>query len=106
MNTLTDKELDMLFEQSAERQLRVNQINAAVMKTVKRDMRLKVLRKWARLIGLSFGLPLLIVLYVYALFTFMPDMLMPIRIITIALPIATLFLLSGKELHDFLLADM
>ena len=103
---MTDKDLDLLFEQSAQRQQMVEHINAEVMKTVKRDMRLKVLRKWARLAGLCFGLPLLVVLYIYALFTYMPDMQLPIRIATFALPLATIALWSGKELHDFLLSDM
>ena len=106
MNTLTDKELDMLFEQSAQRQQMVEHINAEVMKTVKRDMRLKVLRKWAKLVVLSFGLPLLAVLYVYMLVTYMPDMQLPIRIATIGLPLTTVALWTGKELHDFLLSDM
>ena len=103
---MNDKELDILFEQSAQRQQIVEHINAEVMKTVKRDMRLKVLRKWARLVLLSFGLPLLVVLYVYMLVTYMPDMQLPIRITTIGLPLATVALWTGKELHDFLLSDM
>ena len=103
---MNDQELDILFAQSAQRQQIVEQINAVVMKTVRRDMRLKVLRKWARLVGLSFGLPLMIVLYVYALFTFMPDMQLPLRIAAFILPIGTLALWTGKELHDFLLSDM
>ena len=106
MNKLTDKELDMLFEQSAQRQQIVEHINAEVMKTVKRDMRLKVLRKWARLLGICFGVPLLVVIYVYALFTYMPDMQLPLRIATFALPLGTVALWAGKELHDFLPADM
>ena len=103
---MNDQELDMLFAQSAQRQKAMEQINRQVMQTVRRDMRIKVIRKWAKLLGICFGLPLMVVLYVYALFTYMPDMQMPLRIATFALPLATLFLLSGKELHDFLLSDM
>ena len=48
MNTqMTDKELDLLFAESAKRQPEVEQINRQVMRTVRRDMRLKTLRKWA-----------------------------------------------------------
>ncbi len=103
---MNDQELDILFAQSAQRQKAMEQINRQVMQTVRRDMRIKVIRKWAKLLGICFGLPLMVVLYVYALFTYMPDMQMPLRIVTFALPLATLFLLSGKELHDFLLSDM
>lgn len=49
MKRMDDKELDSLFEQSAQRQKAVEQINRQVMQTVRRDMRLKVLRKWAKL---------------------------------------------------------
>lgn len=106
MNTISDKELDTLFEQSAREQMAVERINAQVMKTVRRDMRLKVLRKWAKLVGICFGVPLLVVIYVYALFTYMPDMQLPLRIATFALPLGTVALWAGKELHDFLPADM
>ena len=106
MKAMTDQELDRLFEQSAQHQQVVEQINRQVMKTVRRDMRLKVLRKWARLIGLCFGLPVLIVLFAYALYTYMPAMDTPIRIISMVLPISTLALFFGKNLHDFSPADL
>lgn len=101
MNTISDKELDMLFEQSAREQMAVERINAQVTKTVRRDMRLKVLRKWAKLLGLCFGVPMLVVLYVYMMFTYMPDMETPLRIMTFVLPLGTLAIFFGKGLHDF-----
>ena len=99
--TINDKELDLLFEQSAQRQQMVNQINRQVMQTVRRDMRLKAIRKWLRLLGLCFVAPMLIVLCIYVLFTFMPEMDMPLRIVTFALPLLTLVALYGKQIHDF-----
>ena len=53
MNTqMTDKDLDLLFAESAKRQSDVAQINATVMRTVRRDLRLKKLHKWAKLLGI------------------------------------------------------
>ena len=98
---MNDNELDRLFEQSVQRQKAVEQINKQVMKTVRRDIRLKVLRKWIRLIGISFGIPALIVLYIYLLCTFMPMLPLPIQIAVLALPLGTLFAFFGKSLHDF-----
>lgn len=103
---MTDQELNSLFEQSAQRQKAVEQINRQVMQTVRRDMRLKALRKWARLIGLCFGLPVLTVLCVYTLHTYMPAMDMPLRIVTFALPLGTIVGLFGKQLHDFSPSDL
>ena len=101
METITDQELDMLFEQSAQQYKAVEQINRQVMRTVRRDMRLKTLRKWAKLLGLCFGLPLAVVVYIYALFVFMPEMQEQLQIVYIAIPIATILGLAVQRLHYF-----
>ena len=101
METITDQELDLLFEQSAQQHKAVEQINRQVMRTVRRDMRLKALRKWAKLLGLCFGLPVAVVLYIYALFVFMPEMPEQLQIVYIALPIATILGLAVQRLRYF-----
>ena len=102
MNTqMTDKDLDLLFTESAKRQPDVAQINATVMRTVRRDLRLKKLRKWAKLLGVCFGLPIAVVVYIYALFVFMPEMPEQLRILSIALPIATILILAAQKIRYF-----
>ena len=102
MNTqMTDKELDLLFAESAKRQPEVEQINRQVMRTVRRDMRLKTLRKWAKLLGLCFGLPLAVVVYIYALFMFMPEMPEQLQTVCMAIPVATILALAAQRLHYF-----
>ena len=101
METITDQELDLLFEQSAQQHKAVEQINRQVMRTVRRDMRLKTLRKWAKLLGLCFGLPVAVVLYIYALFVFMPEMPEQLQIVYIAIPIATILGLAVQRLRYF-----
>ena len=101
METITNQELDMLFEQSAQQHKAVEQINRQVMRTVRRDMRLKALRKWAKLLGLCFGMPLAVVVYIYALFVFMPEMPEQLQIVYIALPIATILGLAVQRLRYF-----
>lgn len=101
METITDQELDLLFEQSAQQHKAVEQINRQVMRTVRREMRLKALRKWAKLFGLCFGLPLAVVVYIYALFIFMPEMPEQLQIVYIAIPIATILGLAVQRLRYF-----
>ena len=103
---MNDQELDSLFEQSAQRQKAVAQINRQVMQTVRHDMRLKVLRKWAKLLGLCFGLPMMFVLYIFMLRTSMPELAQPILIALYVLPLGTLLVFFGKALHDFSPTDM
>ena len=101
METITDYELDTLFQQSAQQHKAVEQINRQVMRTVRRDMRLKTLRKWAKLLGLCFGLPVAVVVYIYALFLFMPDMPEQLQAVYIAIPIATILGLAVQRLRYF-----
>ena len=101
METITDQELDLLFEQSAQQHKAVEQINRQVIRTVRRDMRLKTLRKWAKLLGLCFGLPVAVVLYIYALFVFMPEMPEQLQIVCMAIPVATVLALAAQRLYYF-----
>ena len=101
METITDYELDTLFQQSAQQHKAVEQINRQVMRTVRRDMRLKALRKWAKLLGLCFGLPVAVVVYIYALFLFMPEMPEQLQTVCIAIPVATVLALAAHRLHYF-----
>ena len=101
METITDQELDTLFQQSAQQHKAVGQINRQVMRTVRRDMRLKTLRKGAKLLGLCFGLPVAVVLYIYALFVFMPEMPEQLQIVYIAIPIATILGLAVQRIRYF-----
>ena len=78
---MTDQELDILLSESAKRQQPIADINATVMRTVRRDLRLKTLRKWAKLL--------------------MPEMPEPLRVLSIALPIATILILAAQRLHYF-----
>ena len=101
METITDYELDTLFQQSAQQHKAVEQINRQVMRTVRRDMRLKALRKWAKLLGLCFGLPVAVVVYIYALFLFMPEMPEQLQAVCMAIPVATILGLAAQRLHYF-----
>ena len=102
MNTqMTDKDLDLLFAESAKRQQPIADINATVMRTVRRDLRLKTLRKWAKLLGLCFGMPVAIVVYAYALFVFMPEMPEQLQTVCMAIPVATVLALAAQRLYYF-----
>jgi len=100
---MTDQELDSLFTESAKRQQSVEQINASVMRSVRRDLHLQLVRKWARLIGGCFGVPLALVLYGFALHEAMSGTALqtPLRVACIALPLITIGLLLAVRLRNF-----
>ena len=100
---MTDQELDILFAESAKRQQSVAQINATVMRTVRRDLRFKLIRKWAKLIGLCFGVPFALVVYIFALNAAisLSSMQPPLQIVCFALPLVTIAVLFARYLKKF-----
>ena len=100
---MTDQELDSLFIERAKRQQLVEQINATVMRSVRRDLRLKIVRKWAKLLGLCFGVPLALVVYIFVLneAISISSMQMQLRIVCIALPLFTIAVLYAINLKKF-----
>ena len=100
---MTDQELDSLFTERAKRQQLVEQINATVMRSVRRDLRLKLVRKWAKLLGLCFGVPLALVVYIFVLneAISISSMQMQLRIVCIALPLFTIAVLYAINLKKF-----
>ena len=100
---MTDQELDILLRESAKRQQPIADINATVMRTVRRDLRLKAVRKWARLIGGCLGIPMALVIYIFVLNEAISGSLMqtPLRIVCLALPLLSMITLLGVKLRNF-----
>ena len=100
---MTDQELDSLFTESAKRQQSVEQINSIVMRSVRRDLRLKIVRKWAGIIGGCFGIPLAAVCYIWALWHVIAEspLQTPLRLVCIVLPLIALAVLFVPGLKNF-----
>lgn len=100
---MNDQDLDILFAQSAQQQKAVDAISASVMKTVRRDLRLKTIRKWARLVGSCLGIPVALVIYIFVLNEAISgsSMQTPLRIVCLALPLLSMITLLGVKLRNF-----
>ena len=100
---VNDIDLDLLFAESAKRQQSVNQINETVMRSVRRDLRLKIVRKWAKLLAMCFGVPLALVVYIFALneAISVSSMQAPLQIVCFALPLVTIAVLFARNLKKF-----
>ena len=101
METITDNELDMLFKESAERKQLLAQVNTEVMRTVRKDIRRKQLLRWGRVLAFCFGLPLLAVLYVFVLRTYMPAMSPALTVVYYVIPLSTLLYFVTNRLRNF-----
>ena len=100
---MTDQELDSLFTESVKWQQSVEQINESVMRSVRRDLHHIIARKWAKLLGMCFGVPLALVVYIFVLneAISISSMQMQLRIVCIALPLFTIAVLYAINLKKF-----
>lgn len=68
-NHLTDEQLDDLILQSLRRQQMVDEINVSVMKQLRRTTRRRSLLRWGRMVAFAFGLPMLLLLFGWLLWS-------------------------------------
>lgn len=66
MELMNDKEFDKLIAESFERNEMLEELNRSIMKDLRRNIHRQRLRRWASIIGFSFGFPIFLVLYGYA----------------------------------------
>lgn len=68
-NYLTEEGLDALIRQSFERKKIAADISVSVMKELRRTARQRRLRQWARIVGFSFGLPMVMLVFGWLLWS-------------------------------------
>lgn len=100
MKKMSDNELDLLFAESAKRHQAVSKINHNVMRSIKRDIRHKTLRKWAEIIAFCFGTPLLVVAYIFVLKNVELTLPQPILIAVYVLPVITILIMATKKMQS------
>ena|GEM_PF-1256698 len=103
MKPMNDNDFDLLLAESAKRRQSVEHINAQVMQTVRRDLHVKAVRKWTRLLGICLGLPLAVVVYVWVLWEVIAacPMQTPLRVTCIALPLITIAAILARNLKNY-----
>lgn len=69
-NYLTEEGFDALIRQSFERKEIAADISVSVMKELRRTARQRRLRQWARIVGFSFGLPMVMLVFGWLLWSF------------------------------------
>ncbi len=106
-NPITDHELDELILQTFERQAVTDEIHADVMKQLRRAARHRRLRQWSRAVVFAFGLPLVLLLFGWLLFTYLPrfDEMSPLYLCLI-IPVATMLYTAYRAVEHFSIEKM
>ena len=112
---LTDEQLDDLILQSLHRQQMVDDINVAVMKQLRRTTRRRSLLRWGKIVVFAFGLPLMLFVFGWLLWTVISqqDVILfsihnfRLSVFTcLLLPIATMLYASWRAIANFSLNEV
>lgn len=105
---LTDEQmLDDLIVATFERQELVSNINKTIMHDVRRNLLRRRLLHWARLVAFAFGIPLLLMAFLYVAISYaLADEDNLLIMACMALPIITMLITCGKVIGDFSIEEV
>ena len=102
---MNDNQLDQLLQQYANEQeannKAIEQATQHIMTTVRHEVRITKIKKWAQILTYSFGIPVAIVLYAFCLITYIPKIPHQYTPVFIAIPVIVLAIIGGTKLRDF-----
>lgn len=102
---MNDNQLDQLLQQYANEQeannKAIEQATQHIMTSVRHEVRITKIKKWAQILTYSFGIPVAIVLYAFCLITYIPEIPHLYTPVFIAIPIIVLAIIGGAKLRNF-----
>lgn len=102
---MNDNQLEQLLQQygalNEANNKAIEQATQHIMTTVKHEVRITKIKKWAQILTYSFGIPVSIVLYAFCLITYIPEIPHLYTPVFIAIPIIVLAIIGGAKLRNF-----
>lgn len=102
---MNDNQLEQLLQQYANEQeannKAIEQATQHIMTTVRHEVRITKIKKWAQILTYSFGIPITIVLYAFCLITYIPEIPHLYTPVFIAIPVIVLAIIGGAKLRNF-----
>ena len=102
---MNDNQLDQLLQQYADKNeannKAIERATQHIMTSVRHEVRITKIKKWAQILTYSFGIPVAIVLYAFCLITYIPKIPNLYTPVFIAIPVIVLAIIGGTKLRDF-----
>ena len=111
----TDEQLDDLIRQSFHRQQMVDEINLSVMKQLRHQTFRRSLLRWGKYAAFAFGIPMVLVLFGWMLWTSVSQSVAPqfsilnsqmSIFICLLLPVATMLYFTWRAIVNFSTSDV
>lgn len=102
---MNDNQLNQLLQQYADKyeanNKAIERATQHIMTSVRHEVRITKIKKWAQILTYSFGIPVAIVLYAFCLITYIPEIPHLYTPVFIAIPIIVLAIIGGAKLRNF-----
>ena len=103
---MDDKELDKLIMATMERRQTLETLNHTIVKDIRRRARRQWMRRWARLVAFSFGLPLMGLVFGWGIYVATTNSALgPLRLLLL-IPLTGMFRLAWREMKNFSIAEV
>lgn len=105
MTPINDNQLEQLLQQygalNEANNKAIERATQHIMTSVRHEVRITKIKKWAQILTYSFGIPVAIVLYAFCLITYIPEIPHLYTPVFIAIPVIVLAIIGGTKLRDF-----
>lgn len=102
MTEMTDTSLDRLIADTLHRQELLKDLDSLIIADVRRRSRRAWLRRWARIVAFSFGLPLLLLVSLAGAYLFIKEHgATPFTLSLMVCPVVALIFVSYRSIGDF-----
>ena len=99
-------ELDDLIMASIERKETLDALNGIIVKEVRRQARREWVRRWARIVVFSFGMPLLMLIFAAGIYAVCRIESLQMWRYILLIPVMTMSYLLWREMRNFSIADV
>ena len=103
---LNDTQLDDLIIASVERKATLDALNGAIIKEVRRKARRESVRRWARIVVFSFGMPLLLLIFIVGIYVASHNQSFQTFRYVLLIPIIAMSYLAWSGIKNFSIADV
>lgn len=102
MTEMTDTSLDRLIADTLHRQELLKDLDSLIIADVRRRSRRAWLRRWARIVAFSFGLPLVLLVSLAGAYVFIKEHgATPFTLSLMVCPVVALIFVSYRSIGDF-----
>ena len=103
---MDDRQLDEIIMQAVERKQTLAELDRVIIHDVKRKARREWMRKWARIVVFSFGMPLLLLIFAAGIYYASTQGDLKMYRLVFIIPCATIVYFGWKGMKDFSIEEV